>query len=156
MSNYAIILNGVVVNVVAYASAPTPDELVPFGAGAIAIQNDVAGPGWTYANSTLTNPTPPPLPPIPDILRRQFYQQLSVQNIITQAQALAAVQGGTIPAPLQTVVNALPAAEQFPAQMMLAGDALFSRNHPMSIAIGTAYGWTAAQMDAFFTTASAL
>jgi hypothetical protein len=94
-----------------------------------------------------------PPPPIPNILRRQFYQQLSVQAIITQAQALAAVQSGTIPPALQTVVNNLPAAEQFGANLMLAGDATFARKHPMTLAIGAAYGWTSAQIDTFFTTA---
>jgi hypothetical protein len=79
-----------------------------------------------------------------------------VQSIITQAQALAAVQGGTIPAPLQTVVNGLPSSEQFAATMMLAADATFSPTHPMTIAIGTAYGWTSAQIDSFFQAAAQL
>jgi hypothetical protein len=157
METYAIVVNGVVVNLVEYATAPGVNAMVAFPAGATAVlATNGCSIGWTYANGTFTNPNPPPAAPIPNILRRQFYQQLSVQGIITQAQALAAVQGGTIPAPLQTVVNGLPSAEQFGATMMLAADATFSRNHPMTIAIGTAYGWTSAQIDSFFQAASQL
>jgi hypothetical protein len=33
---------------------------------------------------------------------------------------------------------------------------VFERTHPMTVAIGTAYGWTPAQIDAFFLAASVL
>jgi hypothetical protein len=92
----------------------------------------------------------------PDITRRQFFQQLSVQSVITQAQALAAVQTGTLPASLQTLINGLPTAEQFGATMLLCAAEAIQRSHPMTVAIGTAYGWTSAQMDTFFITASQL
>jgi hypothetical protein len=55
---YAIVKNGVVVNVIEYEaqpSAPPPG----FEAGHVAIQADAVSPGWNYANGTFTNPNPP-------------------------------------------------------------------------------------------------
>jgi hypothetical protein len=40
--------------------------------------------------------------------------------------------------------------------MILSGATVFERNHPMTIAIGEAYGWTSEQVDGFFRTAAAL
>jgi len=95
-------------------------------------------------------------PPVPDISRRQFYQQLAVQGIITQAEALAAVTSGSIPAALQVLINGLPSSEQFPATMLIVGNDTYHRSHPLVAQIGIAYGWTSAQMDAFFNAAAAL
>lgn len=97
-----------------------------------------------------------PPAPLPDISDRQFFQQLAVQGVITQDEALAAVKTGSIPAALQGLINSLPADQQFGATMIVAGATTFQRNHPMTVAIGAAYGWNAAQIDAFFRLAAAL
>jgi hypothetical protein len=98
----------------------------------------------------------PPLPPIPQsISDRQFFQQLAVTGIITQDEALAS-NAAVIPAPLLTIINAMPSDQQFDAKMLLSGATVFERDHPMTLAIGAAYGWTAAQIDAFFMAAAAL
>lgn len=58
MQKYAIVKDGVVVNVIEYEaqpSAPPPG----FEAGHVAIQADAVSPGWNYANGTFTNPNPP-------------------------------------------------------------------------------------------------
>jgi hypothetical protein len=58
MQKYAIVKNGVVVNVIEYAeqpSAPPPG----FEDGHVAIQADRVSPGWVYANGQLTDPNPP-------------------------------------------------------------------------------------------------
>ena len=58
MNKYAIVKDGVVVNVIEYAeqpSAPPPG----FEAGHVAIQADRVSPGWTYANGQFTDPNPP-------------------------------------------------------------------------------------------------
>jgi len=58
MQRYAIVKNGVVVNVIEYEAQPsTPPP--GFETGHVAIQADNASVGWTYANSTFTNPNPP-------------------------------------------------------------------------------------------------
>jgi len=93
---------------------------------------------------------------IGSISDRQFFQQLAAQGIITQAEALAAVKTGTIPATLQAIVNALPPDQQFPAQMLLSGATVFERKHPLTSAVGSAYGWSSVQVDQFFISAGAL
>ena len=55
---YAIVKDGVVVNVIEYESQPsTPPP--GFEDGHVAIQADVVSPGWTYANGQFTDPNPP-------------------------------------------------------------------------------------------------
>jgi len=58
MQKYAIVKNGVVINVIEYEAQPsTPPP--GFEAGHGAIQADRVSPGWTYANGTFTDPNPP-------------------------------------------------------------------------------------------------
>lgn len=52
------------------------------------------------------------------------------------------------------IVSAMPADQQFNAEMLLSGATVFQRSHPMTAAIGAAYGWSDAQIDAFFRTAA--
>ncbi|MGY3588092.1 hypothetical protein [Bradyrhizobium sp. USDA 4350] len=94
--------------------------------------------------------------PCAPITRRQFYQQCAVAGIITQAEAIAVLANGTLPAALSTIVNALPAGQQFAAQMLLIGATEFDRNHPMVQTIGAARNMTDAQVDAFFQAAGIL
>lgn len=58
MNKYAIIKNGVVVNVIEYTEQPTTPP-PGFEAGHVAIQADAVSPGWNYANGTFTDPNPP-------------------------------------------------------------------------------------------------
>jgi hypothetical protein len=98
-----------------------------------------------------------PPPDIPDVSDRQFFQQAAVAGIITQAEALAAVQTGTIPPVLQAVVDGIADAdEKFAAQMILSGATVFHRNAPLTASLGAAFGWTPEQIDSFFLAASAL
>ena len=55
---YAIVKNGVVVNVIEYNEQPTTPP-PGFDNGHIAIQSDGVSVGWTYANGQFTNPNPP-------------------------------------------------------------------------------------------------
>lgn len=111
----------------------------------------------TYVNGAVVTYVAPVVSTVPmEISDRQFFQQLAIMNVITQADALAAVKTGTLPAPLQALINGLPADEQFGATMILSGATTYYRNNPLTIAFGTAYGWTSAQIDAFFTAAALL
>jgi hypothetical protein len=107
----------------------------------------------------------PPAPPSAEspgalapssISDRQFFQELAVSGIITQAEALAAVKTGDVPAALAAIVSAMPDDQQFAAQMILSGATVFERTHPMTETIGTAYGWTGDQVDDFFRAAALL
>lgn len=56
--NYAIVKNGVVVNVVEYESQPS-NPPAGFDDGHQAIQADYVNIGWNYANGQFTDPNPP-------------------------------------------------------------------------------------------------
>jgi hypothetical protein len=61
---YAIVKNGVVVNIIEYAEQPiTPPP--GFEDGHVAVQADIVSIGWTYANGTFTNPNPPEVVEMP-------------------------------------------------------------------------------------------
>jgi hypothetical protein len=58
MNKYAIIKDGVVINVIEYAEQPsTPPD--GFEDGHIAIQADAVSVGWHYANGQFTDQNPP-------------------------------------------------------------------------------------------------
>ena len=59
MQRYAIIDGSQVINAIDYETAPGNPPPGYFD-GIIAVQSDVAGPGWTYANGVLTAPQPYP------------------------------------------------------------------------------------------------
>lgn len=127
--------------------------------GAI-IPNDPNNRDWIdYRDWAALGNTPDPYvppPPVPDITRRQFYQQLAVQGVITETEAKAGISGGALPASLQILVAALPADQLFNAECLLLGAQTLQRSHPMTDKIGTSYGWTSEQIDAFFIAAGAL
>ena len=158
MQRYVIIdtANGnSIINSVEYDQAPT-NPPPGFGAGTVAIQNDIADQTWTYDGTTFHAPVivAPVIVPI-SITDRQFFQQLAVQSIITEADALAA-NAAVIPPALLTLIDAMPTDQQFSAKMIVSGATTFYRNDPLTISIGAAYGMSSAQIDAFFTAASKL
>tara|TARA_R110000822_G_scaffold106812_1_gene235220 strand:- start:161 stop:427 length:267 start_codon:yes stop_codon:yes gene_type:complete len=54
---YAIVKDGVVVNVIEYAEQPSSPP-AGFEDGHVAVQADAVSIGWTYANGTFTDPNP--------------------------------------------------------------------------------------------------
>jgi hypothetical protein len=58
MNKYAIVKDGVVVNLIEYEEQPTTPP-PGFEAGYVAIQTNAANPGWHYANGQFTDPNPP-------------------------------------------------------------------------------------------------
>ena len=98
----------------------------------------------------------PPAAIVP-ISDRQFFQQAALQGMITQTEALAAVQMGTIPVALHAIVDAVTdPAEKFAAEMILSGATSFDRHHPLTQTVGAALGWSEEQIDQFFRAAVAL
>lgn len=94
----------------------------------------------------------PPVPVPETISDRQFFQALAESpfKIITQEEALAAVKTGDLPASMIAMIQALPDAAKFSAEMILSGATEFRRSHPLVAAFGTAFGWTSEQIDAFW------
>jgi hypothetical protein len=119
---------------------------------------------WTAADYALFSVTAtdvadpvPPAPLGPQVISdRQFFQQLAVQGVITQPEALAAVCTGTLPAALATLVASLPAEQQFAANMLLSGAVEFRRDHALVPVLSSAFGWTEAQTDDLWLAASQL
>ena len=66
MNKYAIVKDGVVINVIEYAEQPSSPP-PGFEAGHVAIQADRVSPGWTYANGQFTDPNPPVVVEMPAI-----------------------------------------------------------------------------------------
>ena len=115
----------------------------------------VAFQDWLAAGGVPDPYVPPPEPVPAEISDRQFFQQLAVAGLITEEQALAA-NAAVIPSPLLAIIGQMPSGDQFAAKMLVSGATVFQRNHPMTEAIGAAYGWTAAQIDDFFRAAALL
>jgi len=96
-------------------------------------------------------------PNVPGIISdRQFYQQLAIQGVITQAEAIAAVGPGTLPAALASLIAQLPAGVQFDAKMKASGATQFSRSSPLVATIAQLFGWDGPTTDTFWIAASQL
>jgi hypothetical protein len=64
---------------------------------------------------------------------------------------------GTIPAPLQTIIDGIAdARERFAAEMLISGATTFERSHPLTAVVGASIGWTSTQIDEFFIFAASL
>jgi hypothetical protein len=127
--------------------------------GSLGVLSDLGQIGDLYDLDTgdFVSQTPVADPVIPQTISdRQFYQQLAVLGLITQAEALAAVKTGDIPANLQTLVDSLPFEQQFSAEMLLSGATQFQRMHPLTIYFGTSMGWLDDQLDNLWIAASSL
>lgn len=96
-------------------------------------------------------------PPPATINRRQFFQRLAVIGIISNQDAIAAMQSGVIPAPLQAIIDDLPTEnEKFEATMLIIGADSFQLAHPLTEVVRLKMGWTEEQRNNFFLEASKL
>lgn len=86
---------------------------------------------------------------------RQFFQQLAVNGIITEDQALAS-NAAVIPPPLLAIIDQMPAEQRFGVKMLVSGATTFERNNGVTIAIGEAYGMSPDDIDEFFSAAAQL
>jgi hypothetical protein len=158
MAIYAVIeANGAIVNSILLEDV---SAWQPQGAHTIILDDNQAYQiGGTLIDGVYTAPVvelPQPTPLfLLSISDRQFFQQLAVLGVITQDEALAS-NAAVIPQPLLDIIDAMPADQQFNAKMIVSGATVFERNNPLTIAIGTAYGWSSAQIDAFFVAAAKL
>jgi hypothetical protein len=74
---------------------------------------------------------------------RQFYIQLFKQSVITNTEARAAINSGTVPAAFMAIVQTMPADQQFEAELNLAGTAVQDRTGTLiKNTIAPGMGWS--------------
>lgn len=113
--------------------------------------------GKLWNGTAIVEPEPGPEPTPDEISRRQFFQHLAAIGIISKAEALAAMQGGVIPAPLQVIIDQLPTEDdRFEAQMFVVGAQNFNRLHWLTDKVRQAMAWTVEQRDEFWRDAAKL
>lgn len=128
----------------------------------------------TYPSGTVEVPLPPggdyewqdgewvhvPQPvDVPEVISdRQFFQALakSPYLLISEAEALAAVKTGEIPAAMQVILDQVPPESKFDAEMLLSGATEFKRSNPLVATFAAALGWTDTQADQFWIFAHSL
>lgn len=111
--------------------------------------------GDSYVFRTV-DPATLPAPVPQSISDRQFFQQLAIQDVITEQEAENAVAIGEIPAAMTALIEMLPEQARFDARMTLKGATVFERHHEMVDTIAWLYGWTSEQVDDLFRAAGAL
>lgn len=157
---YAEVVGGTVAQVVRLPDGITP--AMAFGAALaprFVLCTDAVGQGWTHdADRGFAAPVPvQPAVPVPDVISdRQCFQQLAAMDKITQDEALAAVSTGALPKAVSDGIAGLPAAQQFPAQMLICGATEFHRQHPMVPVFLGFFGLGEADRDPLWTAAAAL
>lgn len=92
MKKYAIIDGQKVVNVIEYETPPS-HPISGLDSHLIAIQSDIAGPGWTYVNEQFVAPPASIMPPMPTISTPTLAElQAQLATITAQINALAGVK----------------------------------------------------------------
>ena len=150
MPRYHIVEAGRVVNTVL---ADGPNSLP---GAALVLDDGTAEIGWSYDGSAFAPPPTAPGPVPAVVSDRQFFQALAIAGLVTEAEALAAVRTGDIPAALQAVVDAMPEGERFAATMLVSGAVEFRRDHPLVEAVRYARGMTSDELDDLFRLAGGL
>lgn len=140
MVRYAVIEQGIVTNVV------IADPELAASNGWIEAVGSV-GPGWTYDGGNFAEPAPAPEPVPALISDRQFFQQLAVMGLITEAEALDAVGPGILPASMLALINMLPQEQRFSTKIILTGATAFERSHPLTPVLGGMYGLDSDALD---------
>jgi hypothetical protein len=77
-------------------------------------------------------------------------------GLITEQEALAYVQTGTLPSAFLGFIDQLPADQRFDAKMKLTGANSFDRNNPLVSSFAGMYGMAPEQVDDPWRAAAAL
>jgi len=104
-------------------------------------------------NSTPIGPYVAPPTPIPDLTARQFLSALTLQGIITEAEAM---NRSVIPSAIAAVFDTLPPSYATVARITWANMTTVPRQDPLIDALGASMNMTPAQIDTFFMQASAI
>jgi hypothetical protein len=111
-----------------------------------------------FINGEVVEYIPTPAPePVPTIISdRQFFQQLAIMGLITENEALAYVQTGTLPAAFLSFIDQLPADQRFDAKMKLTGANSFHRDNPLVNEFAAMYGMSSEHVDDLWRAAATL
>ena len=135
MARYAIVVGGVVVNVI----EASPEFVAALGGTAIA--SATAGPGDSWNGAAFTAQTP----------------ALVVPNKVTRRQARQAlVESGHSLASVDVVIAALPEPTRTRATIFWEDSNEFERHNPMLLALAPNLGLSPSTLDALFIAAAAL
>lgn len=104
---------------------------------------------------TVSDFVPPTSGPPIIISDRQFFQQLAIDGVITQDEALATADG-TMPGLLLAIIGQMPAETQFSALMLVKNATTFERYHPLTAVVGQALGWDDERLDTLWSDAGTL
>ena len=107
------------------------------------------------ANGEPVGTPPAPVIPIPNLSFAQLLIGLVSEGWITEAEGEGWLVG-TLPAPVLTVIGTLPVNQRFAAKARASRPSDVERADPLVAALATAEGKTSAEIDAFFTTYSAV
>ncbi len=113
-------------------------EEPPYGAQLVA-GRFIAPAGTDTGSGTLVVPA--------EISDRQFFQGLALRGLISQAEALAAVGTGTLPAAFEALIGQLSSEDQFAARMLLSGATSFQRTNPLVDTLGAMLDMSPAEID---------
>lgn len=102
-----------------------------------------AGDAWAIIDP----PLPPPEPVPETISSRQFFQQLAIEGVISEDDALAYVSTGVLPKAMLDAIGQLPAEQQFAVKMAVIGANTFDRHNPMTAQLGMILGKDDAALD---------
>lgn len=111
-----------------------------------------------WYNGYVVNYDPPiPSEQVPSVISdRQFFQQLAIDDLITEEEALDAVGPGIIPEAMSNLIGQLPYDLQFGAKMMISGATIFDRGNELANIIKDIYNWSDDDMDKFWIRSSKL
>lgn len=104
------------------------------------------------SNVTIEPYVAPPAP-VPDLTARQFLSALTLQGIITEAEAM---NRSVTPAAIAAVFDSLPPSYATVARITWANMTIVPREDPLIEALGASMNMTPAQIDDFFRQASAI
>ena len=147
VNRYAIIENDTITNI-AVADDPAFAESM----GWIELPEG-AGIGWTLIDGVWTAPTPAPLPVPAAMTFAQVLIGLVTEAWITEFEGEQWLQG-VLPPQVTSLIETLPADQQFAAKARASRPAEVLRADPLVIALGTAQGKTSEELDQFFRTYS--
>lgn len=144
----AQIESGVVTNVIEVQPGAVPDWAADWP------EAGDAGPGWAYAGGVFSPPMVAAIVP-ESMTFAQMLIGLVAEGWITEAEGEAWLTG-TVPTAVSTLIGQLPEGQRFAARARAVRPSTVLRNDPLVLGLAALEGKTDGQMDAFFTTYSAV
>jgi hypothetical protein len=137
-----------------YTYANPQNTRITDGQGSsIPVDETIADYQKLIANNVIIGPYVAPPTSIPDLTARQFLSALTLQGIITEAEAM---NRSVIPSAIAAVFDTLPPSYATVARITWANMTTVPRQDPLIDALGASMNMTPAQIDTFFIQASAI